>query len=329
MMKLDQENTQNVSLPINQFIVGDCEEVLKTFPDNCIDLIVTSPPYADLRDYGVPGSRIKPDKYVEWFLPKAIQFKRVLKETGSFVLNINDRVVNGKQHTYAFELLLALVKEVGFNFVRDYIWYNPATPPNSYSTGRYGRTKKSHEYIFWFSKGDKWTFNLDPIRKPYSHDMLKFLQGRGKGDRKYNSRPSTHSFDCEKVWHDNGGSDPGSVIKIDYIDYIDDPGSVIEIGNTSSNDSFIKMCRAKGITHPARFPEKLVEFFILAGSNENDIVLDPFCGSGTTAVSAHRHKREWIGIDLNGDYCNLAYERMELEFPNEFGVDNTKEGVTC
>ena len=148
--------------------------------------------------------------------------------------------------------------------------------------------------------------------------MLKFLQGRGKGDRKYNSRPSTHSFDCEKVWPDNGGSDPGSVIKIDYIDYIDDPGSVIEIGNTSSNDSFIKMCRAKGIAHPARFPEKLVEFFILAGSNENDIVLDPFCGSGTTAVSAHRHKRRWIGIDANKDYCELAYDRMKLEFPDEY-----------
>jgi DNA modification methylase len=303
---------------INSFITGKCEDVLKEFPENSIDLIVTSPPYADQRFYGTDESRIHPDDYVEWFLPKAIEFKRVLKETGSFILNINDKVVEGKQHLYVFELVLKLVKEIGFNFVRDYIWFNPSTPPNIFSTGKYGRTKKSHEYCFWFSKGDTWTFNLDPIRKPYSHDMLKFLQGRGKGDRKYNSRPSTHSFDCEKVWPDNGGSDPGSVIKLDYIDYIDDPGSVIEIGNTSSNDSFIKMCKAKGIAHPARFPEKLVEFFILSGSNENDIVLDPFCGSGTTAVSAHRHKRRWIGIDANKDYCELAYDRMKLEFPDEY-----------
>ncbi len=303
---------------INSFITGKCEDVLKEFPENSIDLIVTSPPYADQRFYGTDESRIHPDDYVEWFLPKAIEFKRVLKETGSFILNINDKVVDGKQHLYVFELVLRLVKEIGFNFVRDYIWFNPSTPPNIFSTGKYGRTKKSHEYCFWFSKGDTWTFNLDPIRKPYSQGMQKFLQGRGKGDRKYNSRPSTHSFDCKKVWPDNGGSDPGSVIKLDYIDYIDDPGSVIEIGNTSSNDSFIKMCKAKGIAHPARFPEKLVEFFILAGSNENDIVLDPFCGSGTTAVSAHRHKRRWIGIDANKDYCELAYDRMKLEFRDEY-----------
>lgn len=288
---------------INSFITGKCEDVLKEFPDNCIDLIVTSPPYADQRFYGTDESKIHPDKYVEWFLPKAIEFKRVLKETGSFVLNINDKVVKGKQHLYVFELVLKLTKEIGFNLVRDYIWFNPSTPPNIFSTGKYGRTKKSHEYCFWFSKGDSWTFNLDPIRKPYSKDMMKYLQGRGKGDRKYNARPSTHSFDCEKVWTDNGGSDPGSVIII---------------GNTSSNDSFIKMCKEKGVVHPARFPEKLVEFFILAGSNENDIVLDPFCGSGTTAVSAHRHNRKWIGIDSNKVYCELAYDRMKLEFPNEF-----------
>ena len=139
---------------VNRFIVGDCEEILKDLPSKSIDLIFTSPPYADQRNYGTEESSISPDDYVEWFLPKAIEFKRVLKETGSFILNINDKVVKGKQHLYVFELVLRLVKEIGFNFVRDYIWYNPATPPNIFSTGKYGRTKKSHEYCFWFSRGD-------------------------------------------------------------------------------------------------------------------------------------------------------------------------------
>lgn len=197
-----------------KFLSGDCEIVLRRFPDDCIDLILTSPPYADKRDYGTEGSSVSADDYVAWFLPKARQIYRVLKPNGSFVLNISDKVVDDFQHLYVFELVLALCKKVGFHLVRDYIWYNPATPPNVYSRGGYGRTKKSHEYCFWFSKSNEWTFNLDPIRKPYSKDMLRYLKGEGKGDRQQNTRPSTHNFDCEKIWNNNGGSDPGSVIDV-------------------------------------------------------------------------------------------------------------------
>ncbi len=286
----------------NRFIVGDCEEILKDLPSKSIDLVFTSPPYANQRNYGTEESSISPDDYIKWFAPKARQIKRVLKDNGSFVLNISDKIVDGFQHLYVFELVVFLCKKIGFHLVRDYIWYNPATPPNVFSRGGYGRTKKSHEYCFWFSKTNEWTFNLDPIRKPYSKDMQKYLMGKGKGDRSQNTRPSTHNFNCEKVWTDNGGSDPGTVI---------------ELGNTSSNDIFFKLCKEKGITHPARFPEKLAEFFILSGTKEGDIVLDPFSGSGTTAVSAARNGRRWIGIDLNPDYCELATARMEIELGGE------------
>lgn len=297
-MKFEAKGDFYVDKFLNQFIVGKCEEVMTEFPDNIIDLIVTSPPYADQRVYGTDEFKIPPDDYVEWFMPKAREIYRVLKRNGSFILNINDKVVKGVQQLYVYELVIKLCKEIGFTLVRDYIWYNPATPPNIFSTGKYGRTKKSHEYCFWFSKGPTWTFNLDPIRKAYSKDMLKYLEGRGKGDRNYNSRPSTHSFNCEVVWNNNGGSDPGSVI---------------EIGNTNSRDIFFELCKKKGIAHPARFPEKLAEFFILSGSNEGDLVLDPFSGSGTTAIIAAKNKRRWIGIDANKDYCELASERMKIE----------------
>jgi DNA modification methylase len=293
---------------VNRFLIGNCEEILKLFPKQYINLIVTSPPYANQRFYGSGESSVHPDRFVDWFMPKAEEFYRVLKNDGSFILNISDKVVNGLQHLYVFELVFRLCRELGFGLVRDYIWYNPSSPPNIYSSGKHGRTKKSHEYCFWFCKGDNWTFNLDPIRKPYSKDMQKFLQGKGKGDRSFNTRPSTHSFNCEKVWPDNGGSDPGSVI---------------EIGNTSSNDSFMKMCKQEGINHPARFPEKLVEFFVLSGSNKEDIILDPFSGSGTTAVSSHRNGRNWIGIDSNPDYCELAYKRMKQEFGEDFKIPLT------
>lgn len=286
---------------INKFLCGDCTEVLKQIDDCSIDLIVTSPPYADQRDYGSENTKISADKYVEWFRQKAVQIYRVLNNKGSFVLNINDKVVDGFQNLFVFRLVIMLCDDIGFNLVRDYIWHNPATPPNVYSSGKYGRTKKSHEHCFWFSKGSEWTFNLDPIRTPYKNGMDKFLKGEGKGERTQNTRPSTHSFDCKKVWKNYGGADPGSVISI---------------SNTNSNDIFLRLCKEKGISHPARFPEKLVEFFILSGSNEGDIVLDPFSGSGTTAVVAEKHNRKWIGIDANKIYCNLAQKRMDLEKNN-------------
>lgn len=294
----------------NKFIVGDCVEVMKDMPSKSVDLILTSPPYADQRDYGTEHSSIEPDDYIKWFAPKARQIKRVLKDNGSFVLNINDKTVDGFQHLYAFELLIFLCQKMGFHLVRDYIWYNPATPPNVFSRGGYGRTKKSHEYCFWFSKSSDWTFNLDPIRKPYGKDMEKFLNGQGKGDRNANSRPSTHNFNCEKVWANKGGSDPGSVIML---------------GNTNSNDLFSKLCKERGIAHPARFPEKLAEFFILSGTNEGDVVLDPFSGSGTTAISAARNNRRWIGIDANADYCDLAKARMDIELGGDEDERNPNE----
>lgn len=286
------------TLNTNCFINGRCEEVLRTFDDGIVDFILTSPPYADQRSYGVKNASIKPDKYIEWFKPMAKEFYRVLKDDGSFVLNINDKVVKGIQQIYVFELVVYLCKELHFNLVRDYIWHNPSTPPNIYGTGKYGRTKKSHEYCFWFSKSDKWTFNLDPIRKEYSPDMTKYLEGKGKGGRDDNTRPSTHTFNCGVKWTNHGGSDPGSVITI---------------ANTSSNDTFFKLCKERGINHPARFPVQLAEFFILSGTNEGDIVLDPFSGSGTTCFAAEKHNRRWIGIDANKDYCELAQERMKLE----------------
>ena len=180
---------------LSHFICGDCTEVLKQLDTESIDLILTSPPYADQRDYGASNTKIEADGYVEWFRPKAEQIYRVLKNNGSFVLNINDKVVDGFQHLFVFKLVIMLCEEIGFKLVRDYIWHNPATPPNVYSSGKYGRTKKSHEYCFWFSKSDEWTFNMDPIRTPYKKGMEQVRNGAGKGERTDDTRPSTHSFD--------------------------------------------------------------------------------------------------------------------------------------
>ena len=277
---------------MNDFLCGDCLKIMSEMDAESIDMVFTSPPYADqIKDYGDVVRKIKPNEYIDWFLPRAREIYRVLKPTGSFVLNINDKLDGKYQSLYVFKLVVALCDEVGFHLVRDYIWYNPATPPNVFSRGTMGRTKKSHEYCFWFSKSEEWTFNMDPIRKPYSKDMQRFLDGKGQGDRSDNTRPSRHNFDLSHAWTNKGGSDPGSVIVL---------------GNTSSNDRFQKLCKEKGIRHPARFPQKLAEFFILAGTDVGDVVLDPFAGSGTTAVVAEQYQRNWRCIDVNEDYCELA-----------------------
>ncbi len=296
----------------NSVICGDCLQLLRKIPDESINMIITSPPYADqIKDYGEKVRKIKPENFLDWFIPRAKELYRVLAPDGSFILNISDKLEGNFQSLYVFKLVIALCDKVGFHLVRDYIWYNPATPPNVFSRGTMGRTKKSHEYCFWLSKGDEWIFHMDPIRKPYSKDMQKFLDGKGKGAREDNTRPSRHNFDLSHAWKNHGGSDPGSVITL---------------GNNASNDNFQKFCREIGIKHPARFPQQLVEFFLLAGTNERDIVLDPFAGSGTTAVVAQRLNRNWICMDINPDYCELSRKWIALnddeEIRNSKGKDN-------
>ena len=104
----------------NRILQGDCEEILKAFPDDSIDLIFTSPPYADQRKKTYGG--ISPDEYVDWFLPKADQFMRVLKPTGTFILNIKERVSNGERHTYVIELILRM-REQGWLWTEEFMWH--------------------------------------------------------------------------------------------------------------------------------------------------------------------------------------------------------------
>lgn len=289
---------------MNKVLCGDCLEIMKTLEDESVNFVMTSPPYADqIKNYGEVIKKIHPDKYVEWFLPRAKEIFRILADNGSFVLNISDKLDGKFQNIFVFKLVIGLCEEVGFHLVRDYVWYNPATPPNVFSRGTMGRTKKSHEYCFWFCKSEEWTFNMDSIRKPYSGSMKKILNGEViNGPRDENTRPSRHNFDLSRKWDDHGGADPGSVLTI---------------SNTSSNGVFHDLCKEMNIRHPARYPEKLVEFFILAGTNPGDTVLDPFSGSGTTAVVAKKLGRNYICIEANPDFCRLAESWIAVTIPED------------
>ncbi|MFN3690286.1 MAG: DNA-methyltransferase, partial [Fimbriimonadales bacterium] len=114
---------------LNRIVHGDCREVLTQLPDACVDLIITSPPYADQRREVYGG--VHPDHYVEWFLPIAAELKRVLKPTGSFILNIKERVVDGERHPYVLRLILAM-REQGWRWTEEYIWHKKNCYPGKW-----------------------------------------------------------------------------------------------------------------------------------------------------------------------------------------------------
>lgn len=263
----------------NRIIQGDCEEVLKAIPDNSIDLIVTSPPYADQRISTYGG--IKPDQYVSWFMPKADQFFRVLKPTGSFILNIKERVVNGERHTYVLELILEMKKH-GWLWTEEYMWHKKNSPPGKWPN----RFRDSWERLLHFTKQKKFNMYQDAVMVPvgdWSKTRLKNLSETDK--RRDNSRVGS-----------GFGKNISNWVGRDMV-Y---PSNVLHMATECYNQQ-----------HSAAFPEELPEWFIKLFTQTGDVILDPFNGSGTTCVAADQLDRKYLGIDLSEEYCKLAINRLQ------------------
>lgn len=262
---------------------GDASLWLPALPEKSVDLFFTSPPYADQRAY----SRIHPDRYVEWFLPFARAMYQATTDTGSMVINIKQRVakdgpLKGQRHPYVFQLVLAL-QNMGWRWVEEYVWQKPNAIP-----GRFGpRTKDSFEHVFHFARGAKPYFDLDAIRVPYKTAPEEIE--RRKLDT--NGRRSTAAgFGRDRVQtYRHGGADPGNVIPV----------------SQTYNQH-------KGVAHTAPMPEGLAEFFIKAMTPVGGVVVDPFAGSGTTAVVARRLARRAGGLELHEEFAVLAQERLAL-----------------
>ncbi len=260
---------------------GDCLEVLKKIPDESIDLIFTSPPYADRRKNTYGG--IHPDKYVEWFLPRAREFYRVLKKDGSFVLNIKERVVNGERHTYVIELILALKRE-GWLWIEEYIWHKKNCYPGKWPN----RFRDAWERLLHFTKSKRFKMFQDAVKVPIGSWAEKRLSKLSKNDLiRFNS--NTRSGFGKRVINWLGK---------DWV-Y---PTNVLHLSTE---------CSFKG--HSAVFPVELPEWFIKLFTQEGDTVLDPFMGSGTTCVASYRLGRNCIGIDIVPEYVKLAEERLTKE----------------
>ncbi|HAK6771266.1 TPA: site-specific DNA-methyltransferase [Salmonella enterica] len=283
---------------------ADSLDVMKSIPDNSVNLVFTSPPYAlhFKKEYG----NVCQKDYVEWFVDFAKEIKRILTEDGSFVLNIGGSWNPGEptRSIYHFKLVIALVEEVGFRLAQETFWYNPAKMPvpAQWVTVKRVRVKDSVEYVFWFSKGPHPKASNKKVLRPYSKDMLR-LAAKGV---KTTVRPSGHNINESFDKTHNGGSIPPN--------FIDDetPSDVLKMGNNAANDVYTKKCKANGIKiHPARFPMQFPEFFIKMLTDEGDLVLDPFGGSMTAGAVAESLNRRWIGIDTVEEYLDGALYRFE------------------
>lgn len=257
---------------------GDSKEQLKLLPENSVDLIVTSPPYADQRKNTYGG--VHPDKYVEWFLPITEELLRVLKPTGSFILNIKEKVVEGERSTYVLELILAMRKQ-GWLWTEEFIWHKK----NSYPGKWPNRFRDSWERLIQFNKSRKFNMYQEEVMVPmgdWAKTRLKKLSDTDK------------VRDTSKV-----GSGFGKNISNWLTRDKAYPTNVLHLATECNNKN-----------HSAAFPEELPEWFIKLFTKENDTVLDPFMGSGTTIIVANRMRRNSIGIDIVSDYVEMVKKQL-------------------
>ncbi|WP_353068791.1 site-specific DNA-methyltransferase [Tunturibacter empetritectus] len=293
--------------------LGDSLEVLRTLPSGCVNLVVTSPPYA-LHFKKEYGNETK-EQYVEWFLPFAREIFRVLAQDGSFVLNIGGSYNKGTptRSLYHFRLLLALVDEIGFFLAQECFWHNPAKMPvpAEWVTVRRIRVRDSVEYVWWFSKTPHPKASNLKVLRDYSADMIRL----NKRNLRETTRPSGHVIRESFTKLHPGGAIPSNVVESGWD--LESPESMMKMGNNSANDQYTLRCKAEGIKiHPARFPSALPKFFIKMLTEPNDLVFDPFGGSLTTGAVAEKLERRWIAGEAVEEYLKAGTFRFEISEEN-------------
>lgn len=261
-----------------ELLTGDSREILKTLLPESVDLIVTSPPYADQRAATYGG--VKPDEYVDWFIPIASELHRVLKPTGSFVLNIKERVVNGERHTYVLDLIIEMRRH-GWLWTEEYVWHKR----NSYPGKWPNRFRDAWERCLHFTKQKQFAMYQEEVRTPMGDWAKSRLRNLSETDMRRDNSKVLSGF----------GKRIANWIGRDLAF----PTNVLHFATECSNTS-----------HSAAFPEELPSWFIKLFTEPGNTVLDPFSGSGTTGVACARLARKYIGIEINENYIELALERI-------------------
>lgn len=264
---------------VHKLILGDSLQKLQKLEDNSIDLIVTSPPYADARKKTYGG--IHPDHYVEWFLPISKELLRVLKPTGTFVLNIKERVSDGERHTYVLELILGLRKQ-GWLWTEEFIWHKKNCYPGKWPN----RFRDAWEHMYQFNKMKKFHMYQEEVMVPtgdWAKSRLKKLSDKDK--ERDESKVASGFGKNISNWLNRDKAFPTNVLHM-----------ATECGNKN---------------HSAVFPEALPEWFIKLFTKKGDVVLDPFMGSGTTNKVAKRLDRNSVGVEILSEYYEIAKQALQ------------------
>ncbi|HEX6899450.1 MAG TPA: site-specific DNA-methyltransferase [Thermoanaerobaculia bacterium] len=264
---------------LGRFVVGDCLEILRKLEDESVDLVVTSPPYDGQPKYG-NGEKYERDWYAGFFMDVAVEIRRVLKPHGSFVLNYRSKRHGNERGTLQYELIFWL-REKGFLFCEDFVWGKPSPPP-----GRFNRfLKDAVEYCFQFAKTPQWQFFpehcLSPARwdakdrerrKRLAHNYERVNAPSGQGRKRVQAGPDLVRPSTLLYFEPEFGPNP--------------------------------------VRHPARFPLPLPEFFIKLLTLPGQLVLDPFGGTGTTALAAEQLGRQWLVTEIDPQYASVVSQRF-------------------
>jgi DNA modification methylase len=275
---------------------GDSIELLAALPDSSINLAITSPPFA-LQRQKAYGNKDQAE-YIDWLLAFARQVHRVLKDDGSFVLDLGGAYERGvpTRSLYNFRVLIRLCDEIGFFLAEDFYWFNPARLPSpiEWVNKRKMRAKDAVNTVWWFSKSEWPKADVSRVLVPYGERMKKLLQNP-ESFYAPKVRPSGH--DIGKAFaKDNGGAIPPNLL---------------QIPNTESNGLYLQGCKTVGAHgHPARFPAKLPEFFIRMLTAPGDLVLDIFAGSNTTGQVAEAENRHWLAFESSREYLAASAFRF-------------------
>lgn len=258
--------------------LGDSREVLKKYPDGYFNLIITSPPYADARKNHYDS--ISPNDFPNFFESFHKELWRVLSPDGSFLINIKDKVIDGVRNRYVWKTIMRL-SELGWLCIDDYLWVKPNAMPGYWPN----RLRDEWEYCFHLTKNKKFKMYQDEVRKPIG-DWAKTRLAKltGKSAERHNSENNSGFGRDLRKWVNKDSVLPGNTISVPLV--------------------------GKDMGHPAVFPTGLPEFFIKLFSTDGDKILDPFGGSGSTALGCEGLKRDVVLIDNKPDYINVMKERL-------------------
>lgn len=284
-------------------VCDDSRRLLGLLPENSVDLIMTSPPFALLRQktYGNESQA----EYVAWLSEFGRAARPVLKETGSFVLDLGGAYQRGVpvRSLYNYRVLIDFCDMLGFHLAEEFFWFNPAKLPSpiEWVNKRKIRAKDSVNTVWWFSKTEFPKADVTRVLAPYSERMKTLIANPAKYYTP-KERPSGHDI-AAGFGKDNGGAIPSNML---------------QIPNTESNSHYLRACKALGQdSHPARFPLGLPEFFIKFLTDPEDLVVDIFSGSNTTGYAAESLRRRWLSVDLDPSYARLSAARFMVGWPPE------------